>query len=109
MKLILAVIQRSDVDRLLEALLKEGFRATLVCSSGGFLRRGNATVMTGVEDHQVDRVLELIRENCRLRRETVRPWPPTPDAGDFFLAPTLEVEVGGATVFVLNVERAERF
>ena len=49
----MAVVHGDDADVLVEALLRKEFRATKLASSGGFLRRSNATVMLGVEDDQV--------------------------------------------------------
>lgn len=109
MKLIIGIIHKDDARGLVDALLEKGFRATIISTTGGFLREGNATILVGTEDDKVDEVLKIIEENSQSRTEFIRPWPPAVEAGEFFLAPTLEVEVGGATVFVLNVERMERF
>jgi uncharacterized protein YaaQ len=104
MKLILAIVNKDDTHKLMEALVKRGFKATLISSTGGFLREGNSTLIIGAEENKVEEILGILRENCRARKELVRFWPPTPEVPGFF-APPLEVEVGGATVFILNVER----
>jgi len=109
MKLIICIIHKDDARGLVDALLEKGFRATVISTTGGFLREGNATILIGTDDEKVEEVLGIIKENSQARKELIRPWPPAVEAGEFFLAPTLEVEVGGATVFVLNVERMERF
>jgi uncharacterized protein YaaQ len=88
--------------------LEREFRATRLHSSGGFLKQSNATVILGVEDDQVDAALAVIRENCHSRTQLVNPMPPIMEPGEFFLPYPLEVEVGGATVFVMPVERFER-
>ncbi len=75
---------------------------------GGFLKQGNATILVGVEDDQVDAVLELISANCHSRKQFVNPMPPIMEPGEFYMPYPVEVEVGGATVFVLPVERFER-
>ena len=62
----------------------------------------------GVEDEQVDLVLGLVNETCHPRTQIVNPMPPIMEPGEFFMPYPLEVEVGGATVFVLPVERFER-
>src|SRR4029453_11946348 len=64
-KLIIAVVQNEDADAVVDALLEEEFRATRLASTGGFLRRGNTTLMIGADEDQVDRVLDLIRRNAR--------------------------------------------
>jgi uncharacterized protein YaaQ len=64
--------------------------------------------MVGVEDAQVDEVMGIVRANCNARTQIVNPMPPIMEPGEFFMPYPLEVEVGGATVFVLPVERFER-
>lgn len=108
MKLIIAVIQNEDVGRLLDALQKEGVMATKLATSGGFLRTGNTTLMIGVEDDQVDRVIEIISQKCKTRRQVISsPMPSNPSSGVYIPYP-IEVTIGGATIFILNVERFEK-
>ena len=108
MKLVVAIVHSEDAGALVDALLEKEHRATRLQSSGGFLKQSNATVIVGVEDDQVDAVLEVVRANCISRTQVVNPMPPIMEPGEFFLPYPLEVEVGGATVFVLPVERFER-
>lgn len=109
MKLILAIVQDVDSRGVLDALMGAGYRATKVSSTGGFLVRGNATILIGVQDEQVEHVLSILREHCHARREFVSPVMPLSEAAAarHWVQP-LEVEVGGATVFVLDVERFEQ-
>jgi uncharacterized protein YaaQ len=107
-KLVVAVVQDDDADTLVEALLRKEFRATKLPSSGGFLKASNATVMLGVEDDQVDDALKVIEDNCTSRTQVVNPMPPIMEPGEFYLPYPVEVQLGGATVFVLPVERFER-
>jgi uncharacterized protein YaaQ len=107
-KLVVSIVNPEDAGPLVDALLEREFRATRLHSSGGFLKQSNATVILGVEDEAIDEVLEIIRENCHSRTQLVNPMPPILEPGEFFLPYPLEVEVGGATVFVLPVERYER-
>jgi uncharacterized protein YaaQ len=107
-KLVVAIVHNEDAGALVDALLDRDFRATRLHSSGGFLKQSNATVILGVEDPQVDDVLEIVREACHARTQVVNPMPPIMEPGEFFMPYPLEVEVGGATVFVLPVERFER-
>jgi len=94
---------------LLEVLSRKGYRATMVSTTGGFLREGNSTVLIGVEDELVPTVLDLIKENCHTRKQFVNPLPPIMEPGELYMPSPIEVQVGGATVFVLDVERFERF
>ncbi len=109
MKLIMAVIQDKDSSRLSSALVKSNFRATKLASTGGFLRSGNTTFLIGTEDQQVPKVLEIIKENCKHREQLVAPVSPMGGNADSYVPYPVEVEVGGATVFVLPVEGFHQF
>jgi len=108
MKLIVAVVHNEDAGALVDALLEKDYRATRLHSSGGFLKQSNATILVGVEEAQIDEVLAITRQTCTARTQIVNPMPPIMEPGEFFMPYPLEVEVGGATVFVLPVERFER-
>jgi uncharacterized protein YaaQ len=108
MKLIVAIVNAEDAGPLVDALLERDFRATRLASSGGFLRQANATVMVGVDEDSIEEVLGVIRRHCHSRTQLVNPMPPIMEPGEFLLPYPLEVEVGGATVFVVPVERFER-
>ena len=109
MKLIMAIVQDVDSQGALDGLVSEGYRATKISTTGGFLVRGNVTILIGVEDEQVKAVLEVLRRHCHARREFVSPVVPLSEAAAarHWVQP-LEVEVGGATVFVLEVVRIEQ-
>jgi uncharacterized protein YaaQ len=107
-KLVVAIVHLEDAGALVDALLDREFRATRLSSSGGFLKQSNTTVILGVEDDAVDEVIEIVRETCHSRTQVVNPMPPIMEPGEFFMPYPLEVEVGGATVFVLPIERFER-
>jgi len=108
MKLIVAIVQDEDARAVMDALVADGHRATRISTTGGFLVRGNSTVLIGVADEEVDPVLTILRTHCHARREFVSPVMPLSEgaAARHWVQP-LEVEVGGATVFVLDVERFE--
>jgi uncharacterized protein YaaQ len=109
MKSIVAIVQSDDAGALTDALREKNFQSTLISSTGGFLREGNATLFIGVEDSQVTDVLGIIRENCTTRTQFVNPMPPVMEPGELYMPQPVEVQVGGATVFVLTVERFEKF
>jgi uncharacterized protein YaaQ len=108
MKLVVAVVHNEDAGALVDALLDKEFRATRLHSSGGFLKQSNATILLGVEEAEVDEVMAIVRESCTSRTQVVNPMPPIMEPGEFFMPYPLEVEVGGATVFVVPVERFEK-
>ena len=65
MKLIIAILSDADAEEVLRALIEQGFRATRIASTGGFLRRGNTTLLIGLESDRTDAAIELIRNACR--------------------------------------------
>lgn len=105
-KLCVIIASTSDADRLMRELVAHEFQATKVASSGGFLRRGNATILTGVPEGQIDEVIAIVRHECHARRELI-PLDALPLEGGGMGTP-IEVRVGGAIVFVLDVARFER-
>ncbi|CAJ1197709.1 Cyclic di-AMP receptor A [Companilactobacillus paralimentarius] len=108
MKLILAIIQDKDSQQLQEKLVKGGFRATQLPSTGGFLKAGNCTFIIGVEEEKVDEALAIIKKNCHTRSQYVTPTFLMPEAASS-LAEPIEVQVGGATCFILPVDKFVRF
>ncbi len=108
MKLIVTVVQDKDAPRLIEDLVGAGFRATKLASTGGFLKEGNTTLLVGVQDDEVDKVLDIVRATCRSREQLVTPLTSSGGAVDACVPYPVEVLVGGATVFVLDVERHVR-
>jgi uncharacterized protein YaaQ len=107
MQLVLAIVQDEDAGPVIEALTSAGFRATRINTVGGFLRKGNATVVVGVEKTRLHRALLIIRDNCETRTEFFVPTAPG-EVGEPYPLDPIQVQVGGATVFVLDVERFER-
>ncbi|MCY1442666.1 putative protein YaaQ [compost metagenome] len=109
MKLVVAVVQDQDSSRLSNALTKNQFRATKLASTGGFLRSGNTTFLIGTEDSLIPTLLDIIRDNCRAREQMVAPVSPLGGNADSYIPYPVEVEVGGATVFVLPIEQFHHF
>ncbi len=109
MKLILAVVQDKDSARLAQNLVKQGIRATKLASTGGFLHAGNSTFMIGTQDEQVDDVLRVIQASCRSREQVVTPMSPMGNQLESYVPYPVTVQVGGATVFVLDVAQFEQF
>lgn len=107
MKLVSAVVQDYDAAKLVRAIVKSGFRATVIGSTGGFLRTGNTTIISAVDDELVETLLALIEANCRERTEVIRP-DVIGDYADWYPPHDVEVMVGGANVFVLPIVRYER-
>jgi uncharacterized protein YaaQ len=64
MKLIIAVIRDVDDAPLTERLTKDGFRFTRMASTGGFLRKGNVTLLIGIPEEKIEDVVLIFRETC---------------------------------------------
>ena len=108
LRLVIVIASDSDADRLMKALIQQGYPATKIGSTGGFLHRGSATILSGVEADEVDQVLAMVRAECHARTEYV-PVQTLPFFGESAaLSEPVEVRVGGAIVFVVNVERFEK-
>jgi uncharacterized protein YaaQ len=106
-RLVLAIVEDEDAHTVVDALTTEGFRVTRLSGAGGFLRRGNATLLMGTEARRVPQVLALLERVCAARTELSLPMAMEFLAGSPLAAP-VEVRVGGATVFVLEVGHFER-
>ncbi|KRL04863.1 hypothetical protein FD46_GL002001 [Liquorilactobacillus oeni DSM 19972] len=109
MKMIIAIVQDKDSNRLSNQFIEENIRATKLSTTGGFLKSGNTTFMIGIENDRVEEVLELIKETSRTRKQFMTP-PINLDASmDSSAAYPVEVQVGGATVFVLPIDSFQQF
>jgi uncharacterized protein YaaQ len=108
MKLVFAIVHNDDAGKLTDVLRDHNLQFTLISTTGGFLREGNSTILIGVDADKVEDVLTLIRSNCVTRSQFVNPMPPVMEPGELYLAQPVEVQVGGATVFVVDVERFEK-
>lgn len=107
MKLIIAVVQDLDADDVVEAITAAGFRVTRVASTGGFFRQGNTTLFCGVDDEKVQPLIALLRKTCK-RRNRMMPIAPHSAEHPMTVGAYVEVTVGGATIFVLDVDHFEQ-
>lgn len=103
MKLLFAIVCNEDARRTICELLEHDLSVTQIASSGGFLRGGNKTLMLGVEDDRVEETLAVIRRCTREHKVKT-----AGSIGAEALAHPLEITVGGATVFITDVERFEK-
>lgn len=108
MKLIIVVVHVNEADELMRSLVSRGFSATKVDTSGGLLRQGNVTLLIGVQEDVVGDAISLIKRNGQTRSRQINPLLPIAEPGEVFVANPVEAQTGGATVFVVGVERYER-
>ncbi|MBP0965735.1 MAG: cyclic-di-AMP receptor [Ruminococcus sp.] len=106
MKLIYAIVNNDDSQTVSGNLTKEGFFATKLASTGGFLMSGNTTFLICTENENVDKVIDIISHASRKRKQFV-PSATTMGVGTYQSFP-VEVTVGGATIFVTDIERFEK-
>lgn len=106
MKLVYAIVNNDDTYAVSKGLLKNGIRATKLSSTGGFLMSGNTTFMICCEDGQVDDVIEVCKKHSRKRKQFV------PSSlimeQELGASQPVEVTIGGATIFVTDIERFEK-
>ena len=108
MKLILAIVNNEDSAVVSAALTREHFTVTKLSTTGGFLMVGNTTFLIGAQDEDVPRVKDIINRFSQTRTHT----PSTTDSfGRGFSEGAMQtpVTVGGATVFVLNVDSMDKY
>ena len=109
MKLIVSIVHSDDANQLITALRDGGFSSTKISTTGGFLREGNATILVGTEEERIPTVLDVIKRNCHTRTQYVNPLPPVMEPGELYMPNPVEVQVGGAVIFVLDVERLIKY
>ena len=106
MKMIIAVVNSDDSNAVMRALTKNGFSATKLATTGSFLMMGNTTFLIGVEDEKVEEAISIISAHSKKRKQ-VMPASTGYGVGMYDPIP-IEVTVGGASVFVMDIERFEK-
>lgn len=109
MKLIVCIVHNRDKGKITDELVKAGQKFTIIGSTGGFLREGNTTFLIGAEETDLESVLDVISQNCQSREQVLNVAPFETGAPGAFVPGPVKVPVGGAVVFILNVERFERY
>ncbi len=105
MKLIIAIVQDDDAADLVDTIMENGYRVTKLATTGGFLRSGNTTLLIGVEKEKVDTVIAVIEELCKTREQVVTSPSPIASSSGVYIPYPVEVQVGGATIFVVDVDK----
>lgn len=105
MKLVITIIHDEDSHMLVEKLFNAGFSSTKLASTGGLLRTGNTTLLIGVDKEKVDQVIEIIKETCQTTKRISLINPPTSATPEGYMPYPIEVVVGGATLFVVDVDQ----
>ncbi|MBQ8088834.1 MAG: cyclic-di-AMP receptor [Clostridia bacterium] len=109
MKLIIAIVQDEDASRLVSSLMNEGFGVTKLATTGGFLRAGNTTLLIGIDEAKLDSALKIIEKICKSRKQIATSPSPISGTSGVYVPYPVEVMVGGATVFVMDVEQFVKY
>ena len=109
MKLIIAIVQDEDASRLVSSLMSEGYSVTKLATTGGFLRAGNTTLLIGIDNEKLDNVMKIIGNVCKSRKQIATSPSPISGTTGVYVPYPVEVMVGGATVFVLDVAQFVKF
>lgn len=104
MKLIITVVQDEDAPRLISSLMGEGYGVTKLATTGGFLRSGNTTLLIGLENDKISHAMSIIEKVCKSRKQVATSPSPVAGTPGVYVPYPVEITVGGATVFVVDVE-----
>lgn len=108
MKMIIAIVQDEDVNKLTDVLTDKSISSTSLPSSGGFLREGNTTLLIGIEEARIDEVIDLIKQECKSRTKITATPMATGWVSSVYNPQAIEVPVGGATIFIIDVEQFKK-
>ncbi len=108
MKLIIAIVQDKDAANLIMELTKSNIRSTKLSSTGGFLGGGNTTLLIGIDQEKIEDVMDIVKRVCRSRKQITTPVIPVGMGGDSYIPIPTEVTIGGATIFVVDVQQFEK-
>jgi uncharacterized protein YaaQ len=106
MKMIIAIVQDEDSTEVVEALTEEDYRVTKLATTGGFLKSGNTTIMVGIEEEKVQKAIDIIKTICKKRKEIlVSPTSLGGSESGYIQQYPVQIDVGGATIFVINIDQ----
>ncbi|QTX02828.1 transcriptional regulator [Candidatus Phytoplasma luffae] len=103
MKLVLAIVSNEDANQVEMNLNKENFFNTRLATKGGFLKENNVTFIIGLKKEKVEQVLEIFRKYSKTKTQLI-PNNIFNEFSFYFNLPS-EVSIGGATIFILDVEK----
>jgi len=108
MKLVMAIIQDEDAFNTMDVLAEKGFQSTKLASTGGFLRAGRTTLLCGVDETRLPELFDIFEKKCKSRKQITSVNSTHVSATESYVPYPVEVTVGGAVIYVLNVEEARR-
>ena len=108
MKLVMAIIHDEDAFHIMDLLAEKGYSVTKLASTGGFLRSGNTTLICGVNEDRIPELVDIIEKKCRSRKQITSVNTTHINPTESYVPYPVEVTVGGATIFVLNIEEFKK-
>ena len=108
MKLVIAIIQDEDAFNTMDVLTEKGFGVTKLASTGGFLRAGRTTLLCGVGEERLPELFEIFEKKCKSRKQITSVNSTHVSATESYVPYPVEVTVGGAIIYVLNVEEFKK-
>ena len=110
MKLMYIIVRQDNEGDVVDALIKENFQITKLSTSGGFLRKGNTTLLSCVQDNEVNRAINIIKDECGKRQKIQIDMPINlPSTSINYTTVPNTIEIGGATIIVTDVYKFEKF
>ncbi|MCL2422058.1 MAG: cyclic-di-AMP receptor [Defluviitaleaceae bacterium] len=107
-KLVMAIVQDEDVFQIMDLLIEKGFYVTKLASTGGFLRAGHTTLISGVDEARVPELISIIEQKCKSRKQITSVNATHMNVSESYVPYPVEITVGGANIFVLNVEEFKK-
>jgi uncharacterized protein YaaQ len=104
MKLVYIIVRSNDSGQVTGSLNKQGFYVTKMASTGGFLREGNTTLIVGTDEDNVEEVINIVKKECGPKKQV---FTNMMGPGEYSAMNTV-LTVGGATIFVMDIERYEK-
>lgn len=108
MKLVMAIINDDDAFQVMDTLNENGYSVTKLASTGGFLRAGNTTLICGVAEERIPDLIHIIEKKCKARKQITSVTSTQVGSSESYVPYPVEVTVGGATIFVLNIEEFKK-
>ena len=104
MKLVMAIINDEDAFHVMDALVEKGFQYTKLASTGGFLRSGMTTIISGVQEDRIEEFIGILEKKCKSRKQVTSVNSTHVSTTESYVPYPVEISVGGATIIVLNIE-----
>lgn len=109
MKLIIAIVQKEDAADLSSTLIENGFYVTKLSTTGGFLKEGNVTFLIGAAEEKIEEIKSIIKDTCKSRDMVISNPTPYPLSEGSDINFGLTTKIGGATIFILNIDEFEKY